>query len=573
LPNVPLHPLNILLAVCLKETKLLYMTRSISSIILATVLTSSVSAQKLSRADKAIVAGLKTHISFLADDKLEGRRAGTAGEKLAMEYISIQFAKTGLIPKGDSSWFQKFDIYDGKAISPATHFIVNGNDLKLNTEYFPLAFSANKTSNAAVEIALLESGVPWFIDIADILEQNKENPHFDLADEIRGRATKAAQKGATGLIIFNDSEIKDGLTFDSKDRSETSPIPVFYLTRPAKLQYFKDEDATYDLQLKSEIANKARTGTNVIGYIDNGAPSTIVLGAHFDHLGYGEDNNSMLRNPTEKMIHNGADDNASGTAALIELSKLLKKSKSKANNYLFIAFSAEELGLNGSKYFTEHPTIDIKSVNFMVNMDMIGRLSDSSRTLTVGGYGTSPSWNGILNTNNPKYLKIKYDSSGTGPSDHSSFYRKDLPVLFLFTGLHTDYHKPSDDADKINYNGELLILQYLNKVLETAAGKGKLAFTKTREQQTGSSARWTVSLGIMPDYTFSGTGIRVDGVSDDRPAKKAGIQTGDIIIQLGDFNTSSMESYMQALSKFKKGDKAKVKAKRGEGLLEVDVVF
>ena len=549
------------------------MTRSISSIILATVLTSSVSAQKLSRADKAIVAGLKTHVGYLADDKLEGRRAGTAGEKLAMEYISSQFAKAGLAPKGDSSWFQKFDIYDGKEISPATHFIVNGNDLKLNSEYFPLAFGANKTSNAAVEIALQESGVPWFIDIADILEKNKDNPHFDLENEIRSRATNAAQKGATGLIIFNDSDLRDGLAFNSKDRSETTAIPIFYLSRPAKLQYFKDEDATYDLQLKSEIANKARSGTNVIGYIDNGAPSTIVLGAHFDHLGYGEDNNSMLRNSAEKMIHNGADDNASGTAALIELSKLLKKSKSKANNYLFIAFSAEELGLNGSKYFTEHPTVDIKSVNFMVNMDMVGRLSDSSKTLTVGGYGTSPAWDGILKSNNPKYLKMKFDSSGTGPSDHSSFYRKDLPVLFLFTGLHTDYHKPSDDADKINYNGELLILQYLNKVLETAAGKGKLAFTKTREQQTGTSTRWAVSLGIMPDYTFSGTGIRVDGVSDDRPAKKAGIQTGDIILQLGDFNTSSMENYMQALSKFKKGDKAKVKAKRGEGLLEVDVVF
>ncbi|RYY16005.1 MAG: M20/M25/M40 family metallo-hydrolase, partial [Chitinophagaceae bacterium] len=481
--------------------------------------------------------------------------------------------KAGLQPKGDSSWFQKFDIYDGKEIGTATHFIVNGNDLKLNSEYFPLAFSPNKTSNAAVEMALLESGVPWFIDLSDILEQNKDNPHYDLESEIRSRAAKAAQKGATALILFNNSDLKDGLSFNAKDRSEPSVIPVLYLSRPAKLQYFKDEDATYDLQLKTEIRNKARTGTNVIGYIDNGAPSTIVLGAHFDHLGYGEDNNSMIRNPTEKMIHNGADDNASGTAALIELSKILKKSKSRTNNYLFIAFSAEELGLNGSKYFTEHPTIDLKSVNFMVNMDMVGRLSDSSKTLTVGGYGTSPSWDGILKSNNPKYLKIKFDSSGTGPSDHSSFYRKDLPVLFLFTGLHADYHRPSDDADKINYNGELLILQYVTKVLETASGKGKLAFTKTREQQTGTTARWNVSLGIMPDYTFSGTGIRVDGVSDDRPAKKAGIQTGDIILQLGDFNTSSMENYMQALSKFKKGDKAKVKAKRGEGVLEVDVVF
>jgi peptidase M28-like protein/PDZ domain-containing protein len=533
----------------------------------------SASAQKLTRSDKAVVAGLKAHISYLADDKLEGRRAGTQGEKLAMEYIRAQFEKAGLAPKGEHGWFQQFDIYDGKEVGPATHFIVNGSDLKLNKEYFPLAYSANKATNAAVEMALSESGVPWFLDLGELLDQNKDNPHYDLENEIRSRAKKAADKGATALILFNNSDLNDGLHFDEKDRSEVMSIPVYYLLRSAKLQYFKDEDATYDLQLKTEITKRARNGSNVIGFIDNGAPNTIVLGAHFDHLGYGEDNNSMLRNMPGKMIHNGADDNASGTAALIELSKLLKKSKPKTNNFLFIAFSAEELGLNGSKYFTEHPTIDAGSINFMVNMDMVGRLSDSSRTLTVGGFGTSPAWDGILKTSASKYLHIKYDSSGTGPSDHSSFYRKDIPVLFMFTGLHSDYHKPSDDADKINYNGELQIVNYINKLIEAAGSKGKLAFTKTREQQTGTNVRFSVSLGIMPDYTFSGTGVRVDGVTDDRPAKKAGIQTGDVILQLGEHSTSSMETYMQALSKFKKGDKTKVKAKRGEKILEVDVVF
>jgi hypothetical protein len=258
---------------------------------------------------------------------------------------------------------------------------------------------------------------------------------------------------------------------------------------------------------------------------------------------------------------------------LIELARLIKKSKSRTSNYLFIAFSAEELGLNGSKYFTDNPTIDLKSVNYMLNMDMVGRLNDSSKALTVGGYGTSPAWSTILKSSSPKTLNIKFDSSGTGPSDHSSFYRKDIPVLFLFTGLHTDYHKPSDDADKINYNGEVQIINYVMKILQSAAPQGKLAFTKTREQQTSTTTRFSVSLGIMPDYTFSGTGVRVDGVTDDRPAKKAGIQTGDIILKLGDFETSSMETYMQALSKFKKGDKAKVKAKRGAGDLEVEVVF
>jgi hypothetical protein len=289
-------------------------------------------------------------------------------------------------------------------------------------------------------------------------------------------------------------------------------------------------------------------------------------------LGYGEDGNSMLRTG-ERLIHNGADDNASGTAALIELAFLLSKSKSKQFNYLFIAFSAEELGLNGSKYFSENPTISLNTVNYMINMDMVGRLNDSTHVITIGGYGTSPSWKPLIDNIKDNPFIIKYDSSGTGPSDHTSFYRKDIPVLFFFTGLHTDYHKPSDDADKINYVGELKIIYFIKQLIENDKQHEKIAFTKTREQSSGSSTRFSVSLGIMPDYTFPGNGVRVDGVSDGRPAKKAGISTGDVIRQLGDFKTSSVESYMQALSNFKKGDKTNVIILRGETELVYEIIF
>ncbi|HTS44265.1 MAG TPA: M20/M25/M40 family metallo-hydrolase, partial [Puia sp.] len=296
-------------------------------------------------------------------------------------------------------------------------------------------------------------------------------------------------------------------------------------------------------------------------------------GAHYDHLGYGEDGNSLYRG-TDKQIHNGADDNASGTAAVIELARLLKQSKSKKNNYLFIAFSGEELGLFGSKYFTEHPTINLGNVNCMINMDMIGRLNDSSHALTIGGYGTSPEWSQLVNENDEKkYFNIKYDSSGTGPSDYTSFYRKDIPVLFFFTGLHSDYHRPTDDYDKINYKGELEVVKFIQDLVEDLNGKGKLAFTKTRETQTGTSARFNVTLGIMPDYTYNGTGVRIDGVSDGRPAQKAGLKPGDIIVKLGDYNISSLETYMQALSKFKKGDKTVVGYKRGNDNAEAEVQF
>ncbi|MCY7310649.1 MAG: M28 family peptidase, partial [Chitinophagaceae bacterium] len=250
---------------------------------------------------------------------------------------------------------------------------------------------------------------------------------------------------------------------------------------------------------------------------------------------------------------------------------------------LFIAFSGEELGLFGSKYFTENPTIDLKTVNYMINMDMVGRLNDSSKVLTVGGYGTSPEWSNVVSKDyyDPSIavkkvapsLNIKIDSSGTGPSDHTSFYRKDIPVLFYFTGLHTDYHKPSDDADKINYAGEKIIIEHIVNLIESLNGKGKLTFLKTRETQTSTNARFSVSMGIMPDYTYSGTGVRADGVSEGKPAQKAGLKAGDVVIQLGDNNISSLENYMQALGKFKKGEKTKVKFKRGNETLEATVEF
>jgi C-terminal processing protease CtpA/Prc len=167
---------------------------------------------------------------------------------------------------------------------------------------------------------------------------------------------------------------------------------------------------------------------------------------------------------------------------------------------------------------------------------------------------------------------VKYDSSGTGPSDHTSFYRKDIPVLFFFTGSHRDYHRPSDDADKINYTGEYMIVKYIYSIIEKKNKEPKLVFAKTREPQT-TPTRMNVTMGIMPDYTFSGTGVRIDGVSDNRPAQKAGLKTGDVIIQLGDHSVTSVENYMKVLNNFKKGDVTKVKFKSVTESLEATVQF
>jgi aminopeptidase YwaD len=524
------------------------------------------------KADKIVLTSLQAHIGFLADDKLEGRRTGSAGEKVAYEYISKKMEEAGLTPKGENGGFiQQFEVNEGREIKPATAFSINDVILKLNVDYFPLNFSGNGKVTSSAAIAMPQSESVWFFDLKEILEQNKTNPHFDLEDAIVKKTEKVASKGASALLVYNSSDIKDELKFDPKSKTEAAKIPVLFLSKDMKKKFLNDELSFAEYKLEVLIADKKRIGHNIIGFVDNGAANTIILGAHYDHLGYGEDHNSLYTGSTP-MIHNGADDNASGTAALIELSKQLKNSKLKNNNYLFIAFSGEELGLFGSKYYTEHPTADLTKTNYMINMDMIGRLNDSSHGFTIGGYGTSPTWGNEL-TATDKFFKINFDSSGTGPSDHTSFYRKDIPVLFFFTGAHSDYHKPSDDADKINYTGELMLMKYIYGVIEKTNDKGKLLFTKTREAQQAGKRSFSVSMGIMPDYTFSGTGVRADGISEGKPAEKAGLKTGDIILQIGDYKITDVQGYMQTLGKFKKGDATKVTVKRGTEEKIFDVTF
>lgn len=536
-------------------------------------LSSVVTAQKLKKADKATIANLQAHIGYLADDKLEGRRAGGAGEKLAMEYIAGQFKSLGLQPKGTDGFYQPFEIQEGKEVKEGTFFSINEVKLEKMKDFFPFPFSALKSIDASPAVALQEADMPWFVDLKEILSENQQNPHFDLIEYIRNNSKKAYDKGATAIIIYNSSAMDDKLEFNGKDKSALLPVPVIYVKKDAAKKYFSDATATLNLKLKVDIGEKSRTGHNVAAYLDNGAATTVVLGAHFDHLGYGEDGNSMLRTG-EKLIHNGADDNASGTAALLELAKRLKGRKDKSSNYLFLAFSGEELGLFGSKYFTEHPTVDLSTVNYMINMDMVGRLNDSTHILTIGGYGTSPQWATVINTQDKKLpFGIKIDSSGSGPSDHTSFYRKDIPVLFFFTGQHKDYHRPSDDADRINYVGELQVINYIESIIDKLNKQNqKLAFLKTREIQVSTSS-FKVTMGIMPDYTYPGEGVRADGVTEGRPASKAGLKAGDVIIQLGPHKVSSVESYMQALNQFNKGDKTKIKFKRGNQVVEAEVQF
>ena len=310
---------------------------------------------------------------------------------------------------------------------------------------------------------------------------------------------------------------------------------------------------------------------NVVAYLDNGAQHTIVFGAHYDHLGLGNDGNSLDANPKNK-IHNGADDNASGVAGILELARRFSDKKKENHNFLFILFSGEELGLYGSKYWTEHPTMDLSKINYMINLDMVGRL-DEKNGLSVSGSGTAAVWEPLLKELSKDRLLIKTDSSGTGPSDHTSFYLKNLPVLHFFTGSHTDYHKPSDDAEKINAEGEAKILDLIVDLVNAAPTSEKLAFLPTKNRTTVARSAFKVTMGVMPSYSADVEGLKVDGVSEGKPAQKAGLATGDIILKIGEIEVKGIESYMDALGKFEKGQTVLVKFKRGTEIRTVNITF
>jgi len=322
---------------------------------------------------------------------------------------------------------------------------------------------------------------------------------------------------------------------------------------------------------QAEVVEGSGTGTligrNVIGYIDNNAETTVVVGAHYDHLGMGGQG-SLYREG--EAIHNGADDNASGVAVMLKLAKDLRD-KNTGNNYLFIAFSGEEMGLLGSNYFVKNPTVDLAQVTYMINMDMVGRLNEEN-TLAVHGVGTSPVWKQSLFANNDAGLNIAEHESGIGPSDHTSFYIMDIPVLHFFTGQHSDYHKPTDDADKLNYGGMETIANYIFNIITDLDDNEKLAFRKTKNESEDVPS-FKVTLGVVPDYLYAGEGMRIDGVSEDRPAIKAGLQKGDIVKKMGEHDVTDMMSYMKSLSKFEPGQTAVVTVERDGKLMEVSVTF
>lgn len=337
--------------------------------------------------------------------------------------------------------------------------------------------------------------------------------------------------------------------------------------------YFQDftfkpkSDPHSEVQFTEMNSDSTVTGRNILGFLDNKATKTVVIGAHYDHLGYGGEG-SLYRDDNNS-IHNGADDNASGVAIMLNLASRLKENNQN-NNYLFMAFSGEEMGLLGSNYFVKNSTIDVEDLNYMLNMDMVGRLKADS-TLAVYGTGTSPMFKQTVTANNDNFKIVEHES-GVGPSDHTSFYLTDIPVLHFFTGQHEDYHKPGDDSEKLNYNGMEMISDYIFNIISDLDDNGELAF-KTTKNEDENTPRFKVTLGVVPDYLYSEKGMRIDGVTEDKPAHIAGLLKGDVVIQMGEIAVDDMMGYMKALSKFEKGQTTTVKVSRDGEIIEAEVTF
>jgi len=546
------------------------MSYSFSGILLGCAMLFAIEAKAQKKADKKIIRQLREDVSFLASDELEGRRTATTGEQKAAFFLEDRYRKVG-IGSYKGNYRHPFKFIYGKEIAPPSQIRIGTSIIDMPAAGFPLPFSANTStpieSNVLPDVP--EQGGVWLLSLYTDPE-DAGNPHFDYEKAMYDRAKEAKGQGASAVVFYDAAGAKYPPRFNAHSELEQLDIPVLFLSNGIYQKFIEHTEEGVALELNVHIRKSEFTGTNVAAYIDNEAPYTVVLGAHYDHLGFGEDGNSLFASK-EKAIHNGADDNASGTAGLLQLASWIRKKKLRNYNYLFVHFSGEELGLLGSKAIVKEYGLDSNRIAYMLNMDMIGRLNDSTRALTVGGVGTSPAWGPFVSKKH-KELRFVIDSTGVGPSDHTSFYHAGIPVLFFFTGLHHDYHKPSDDAEKVNYAGELTVLKYIYSITEVMDTRLKPKFTPTKQNAVGK-VRFKVTLGIMPDYSFQDGGVRVDGVSEDKPAQKAGIRAGDIITRMGDHKIQSMQSYMEALSHFKSGQTIDVTVNRNGQPLVIKLTF
>lgn len=536
------------------------------------------------------------HISVLADDSLEGRQVGEIGEKKAALYIESLFKQAGLIPGGDNqTYFQEYEFTKNIVPGENNNLVVNGMLMRLDTDYFPLKQSASATFEFE-EIVDVDYGIKMAeadghyndyenkdvagkaVLIRTLAPENPDNPHMDFSkyESLTDKIHTAIDNEATAIIFISPDDREDSLILSTTGNVYPKEIPIVFLKKTAleKLGLDPAKPAIKSLKGQTEMIRTKGISQNVIGIVPGKSDTTVIIGAHYDHLGYGY-YNSFYKG-TEKLIHNGADDNGSGTSALLELVKYFESVKSELNySILFIAFGGEEFGLLGSGNFAKNMTIDSSKVRMMLNMDMIGRLKDQDKGLAILGTGTCSAFKNYFDSLDAGEIKLTLKESGSGPSDHTPFYNRNIPVLHFFTGAHMDYHKPSDDVEFIDADGIVSISNLVGQIVtHFDQSQEPLIFQKTKDSGEGKRrAKYSVTLGVMPDYVAEVKGLQIDGVVNDRPGDKAGLVKGDIIIRMGEITINDIYDYMNALGKFRKGDSITIDVIRDGQTLTLPVLF
>ncbi len=545
---------------------------------------------------------IQDHINYLAGDKLEGRYTGSEGGEMAASYIQADFESSGLKPLFNGSYRQNFPFVSDIKLTGNNKLLlnVNGEELspEVKDEYIPAPFSGNAVYHGEIVFAGYGISAPDLnyddysgIDVNGkavlIMRYNPDvaNPHSEFGKfaAYRYKADIAKQKGASAVIFVTGHSPKDDadklMDLEYDGAGPVTGISIIQIKRKFADKIFDAEGMSFKMvqeqidslkapdsftflntkvMISTGIEEITEHADNIGGYVAGNDPELkneyIVIGAHYDHLGWGQ--TGSLYSGSDPLVHNGADDNASGTAGVMELAEKFASQKDKLKrSMIFVCFSGEELGLLGSSYFTNNPPVPLDKIDAMINLDMVGRLNIEDQ-LTVYGTGTSTGFKDLLNNNNKDFnFKLTFNDEGYGPSDQSSFYAKEIPVLFFFTGTHTDYHRPTDDADKINSTGEERVIKFVYYIADNIDESiSRPDYVNVPRKGGGRAMAFSVYVGTIPDYASQVDGLKINGVGEGSPAQKAGLQGGDIIIEFGGKKISNIYDYTYALGDFSPGD-------------------
>jgi aminopeptidase YwaD len=538
------------------------------------------------------------HVRYLADDALAGRDPGTDGERCAGEYIAARFAEAGLQPAGDAgSWFQTFEVRTGSRLAAGNVAAIGAESTDVLDGWVPFGFSASASAQAPLiwvgagvtlpegddagatevpadlsgRIAVVEATTPGHSEASLY-----SDPHF--------KASVLARRGAAGVIVLLAESA--ALPDPQMERRPAVAVPTIAVAGELAARVREAAHQGTSASLVTAVEPAYSQARNVVALLPGTdaarAGEVVIVGAHYDHLGMGGDGSLE---PGVTAIHNGADDNASGTAGLIETARRLAMGPAPERPVLFVAFSGEEKGLLGSAWFTDHPTVAIDRAVAMLNMDMIGRLRDN--TLTIFGMATAPEWEGLLTDLNTSLAMVPASAAtgtdagllnlalmpdGYGPSDHSEFYAEGIPVLHFFTNTHGEYHRPADDWQTLDGEGLERVTRFVTATARRLAGPQQGAvlasLTPVAAQPPapgaeGESRGYGPYFGSIPDMAASVEyGVRLSGVREDSPAARAGLQAGDVLVRFGDVEVTDLYAFTYALRDARPGDRVDVVIER-----------